>query len=78
MKLKLTNDSFNWAKLNSWNHRLLGNKLRIFKMDVNGKVAIVTGAARGIGKAISIQLAKGGAQVIATDIDEVDLRDTHD
>jgi len=47
-------------------------------MDVNGKIAIVTGAARGIGKAISIQLAKGGAQVIATDINEDDLCDTHD
>ena len=47
-------------------------------MDVNGKVAIVTGAARGIGKAISIQLAKGGAQVIATDINEDDLGETYD
>ncbi len=45
-------------------------------MDVNGKTAIVTGAARGIGKAIAIQLAKGGANVIATDINENELRDT--
>ena len=47
-------------------------------MDVNGKVALVTGAARGIGKAISIQLAKEGAQVIATDINEDDLGETYD
>ena len=47
-------------------------------MDVNGKVALVTGAARGIGKAISIQLAKEGAQVIATDINEDDLGETHE
>jgi len=46
-------------------------------MDVNDKIAIVTGAARGIGKAIAIQLAKGGANVVATDINEDDLRDTY-
>ena len=47
-------------------------------MDVNGKVALVTGAARGIGKAISVQLAKEGAQVIATDINKDDLGETYD
>ena len=46
-------------------------------MDVNDKVAIVTGAARGIGKAISVQLAKEGAQVIATDNNEDEMGETY-
>ena len=33
-------------------------------MNLNGKVAIVTGASRGIGKAIAIELAKNGASVV--------------
>jgi len=37
---------------------------------VKGKVAIVTGAARGLGKAQAVLLAKEGAKVVATDINE--------
>ncbi|MCM3698725.1 SDR family oxidoreductase [Paenibacillus macerans] len=33
-------------------------------MTLNGKVAIVTGASRGIGKQIAIQLAQSGAKVV--------------
>jgi len=33
-------------------------------MNLNGKVAIVTGASRGIGKAIAIELAKQGANIV--------------
>ncbi|HEY42437.1 MAG TPA: SDR family oxidoreductase [Anaerolineae bacterium] len=37
-------------------------------MDFDGQVAIVTGAARGIGRAIAIQLASSGAKIVVTDI----------
>ncbi|MGD0662113.1 MAG: glucose 1-dehydrogenase [Syntrophorhabdales bacterium] len=37
---------------------------------VSGKVAIVTGAASGLGKAIALLLAAEGAKVVATDINE--------
>lgn len=35
---------------------------------IEGKVALVTGAATGIGRATALQLAKAGAQVMLTDI----------
>ena len=37
-------------------------------MSLNDKVALVTGAARGMGRAIAIRLASEGARVLATDI----------
>ena len=36
--------------------------------DLTGKVAIVTGAARGIGQSIAIELARKGANVVVSDI----------
>jgi len=36
--------------------------------DLTGKVAIVTGAARGIGQGIAIELARQGADVVVSDI----------
>ena len=35
---------------------------------LEGKVAVVTGAARGIGKAIALEFAKEGADVAFTDL----------
>ena len=43
---------------------------------VDGKVAIVTGAASGIGRACAQRLAAEGARVVATDRDEVGGRQT--
>ena len=39
------------------------------KVDLTGKVALVTGAARGIGKSIANTLAENGADVVFADID---------
>ena len=42
-------------------------------MEFINKTAIVTGAAVGIGRAVALQLAKGGANVVAVDLDEENL-----
>jgi len=39
-------------------------------MRIEGKVAVVTGAASGIGAACAETLARAGARVVATDIDK--------
>jgi 3-oxoacyl-[acyl-carrier protein] reductase len=41
-----------------------------------GRVALVTGAAHGIGRSICVELCRRGAEVFATDILETDLRET--
>lgn len=38
--------------------------------DFKGKTALVTGAARGIGRAIALELARGGASVALNDVNE--------
>ena len=40
------------------------------KVELDGKVALVTGAAQGIGQAIADTLARNGARVVYSDLDE--------
>ena len=47
-------------------------------MVLDGKIAIITGAAQGIGRAISIEMAKEGAIVVMTDIKEDKLKQTYE
>lgn len=43
--------------------------------DISGKVALITAAAQGIGRASALAFAKAGAKVIATDINAEKLKD---
>ncbi|MDI6858285.1 MAG: SDR family oxidoreductase [Dehalococcoidia bacterium] len=45
-------------------------------MDIEGKIAVVTGAGSGIGKATAVALAKAGADLVLADVDEARLKET--
>ncbi len=42
-------------------------------MEFKGKVAVITGAASGIGRSVALALAKLGADIVVADIDDVKL-----
>ncbi|MQY70232.1 MAG: SDR family NAD(P)-dependent oxidoreductase, partial [Firmicutes bacterium] len=44
-------------------------------MELNGKIALVTGSARGIGKAIALRFAQEGARVALNDINDESLKE---
>ncbi len=39
-------------------------------LDLDGRVVIVTGGGKGIGKVYSLRLAEAGARVVVADIDQ--------
>ncbi len=45
-------------------------------MNFGGKVALITGASRGIGRAIAVDMCKGGADVVLVGRDRASLDDT--
>ena len=42
---------------------------------MDGKVAIVTGSGRGIGREIALRLVRDGAKVVINDIDDAPAKD---
>ena len=50
--------------------------LEAFQLRFANKVAVVTGAGQGMGRAIALRLIKEGAKVIAIDVNEQNVRET--
>ncbi len=50
------------AAAQTWSGQPFGNGL------LSGKVAVITGAARGIGRSIAVDMAANGADVVGIDI----------
>ena len=47
-------------------------------MKLENKIAVVTGAGRGMGRAMSIRFAKEGAKVVVAEVDETSGKETFD
>ena len=58
-----------------WPLELYKRSLAPPERELSGRVAIVTGAASGIGRAIALRFAEEGAHVVVTDVQAVGARD---
>lgn len=56
-------------KLYQYSLKTLRAAMEVQVIDLKNRIAVITGAGRGIGEAISITLAKAGASVVINDID---------
>ncbi|PKL02771.1 MAG: hypothetical protein CVV55_02730, partial [Synergistetes bacterium HGW-Synergistetes-2] len=57
------------------NHNQGANQMTFYdRFSVAGKVAVVTGAARGLGKGYALGLASAGATVLCGDVNENDAK----
>jgi 3-oxoacyl-[acyl-carrier protein] reductase len=54
----------------------MGEGIREEALKLEGKVALVTGAAQGIGKAVALLLARNGANIVVSDINLEKAEDT--
>src|SRR5215467_13814477 len=48
----------------------------VMNLDLSGRTAIVTGAGRGIGRAVALKLSQSGGFVVANDVDRDPLSET--
>ncbi len=55
----------------------LGSVTRVMSKHLEGKVAIVTGGAQGLGEAICLRLAKEGCDVLVADLNEDAAKQWH-
>ena len=56
--------------MKEWPQQLTTQESCKVRRDLSGKVAIVTGSSRGIGQAITLELASAGASVVIADVND--------
>ena len=64
-----------WTKRNRSRKQVSSNEV---PMELAGKVIVITGASRGIGRALAIALAKSGCRLLLTALEEDELTSLND